>query len=127
MSSPSDTAAEIVTLEARRYQAMLDRDLETLEPLLSDDLILIHSNTDRDDKTRFLNTIRDGDLVYNDIRREDTEIKVAGETAVVYGHNVMDIVLGGKDVILDNIMLAVWTREGGRWKLLSVQSTPVKK
>lgn len=49
MQAPTATT-EIKTLEDRRYKAMLNNDVATLDQLLSDKLVYTHSNGQRDTK-----------------------------------------------------------------------------
>ena len=62
----SETAmtAQINDLEDRRYAAMVDADLDTLDDLLADDVIYTHSDASVDTKTSYLDMLRSGRLVY---------------------------------------------------------------
>ena len=53
----TDVAEEIRELENRRYQAMTDADIATLDELLSADLVYGHSDASRDSKQSYLSLI----------------------------------------------------------------------
>lgn len=67
MSTNDNETKQIIALEKRRYQAMLDGDLATLSDLCSDKLYYIHSNGDRDDKESYLAKVRSNVFVYHNI------------------------------------------------------------
>ena len=60
--NPSETVttAQINDLEDRRYAAMVDADLDTLDDLLADDVIYTHSDASVDTKTSYLDMLRSG-------------------------------------------------------------------
>ena len=61
----TDVAKEIRELENRRYQAMADADIASLDELLSADLVYGHSDASRDSKQSYLDKVADG---YLDLR-----------------------------------------------------------
>lgn len=113
-------------LEDERYRAMQAADIATLDRLLADKMVLVHSSAVADDKKAYLGTLSSGTLVYRRIDREGTRIVPYGDNAaVVSGRVKMDAVLNGRELKLDNIILALWVREADGWRLASAQSTPL--
>ena len=117
--------ATIKALEDRRYQAMLDGDVETLGRLCADDLIYTHSLGDRDDRPSYLAKVSDGHFRYHRIERPEERIVVLGDTAVVAGRMVADVTVAGAAKSLDNRSLAVWVKTADGWRFLAYQPTPV--
>lgn len=113
-------------LEDERYRAMESSDIAALDRLLADTMVLVHSSAMADDKKAYLATLSSGTLTYGRIERTGTKIVPHGDNAaVVSGRVWMDAVLNGRDLKLDNIILALWVRGENGWQLASAQSTPI--
>lgn len=121
----SAAAGEIKVLEDRRYDAMLRNDLATLDELLSEELVYTHSNGQRDTKVEYLSQVESGHFKYFAISRPEEEIRVFGDMAMVVGRMVARVTVGGAERRLDNRSLAIWIRQGGRWRFVAYQPTPV--
>ena len=52
-------------------------------------------------------------------------VSVTGDIGLAYHHIEIDAHHKGKDLHLVNLMLAVWTREDGVWRLLAIHSGAV--
>jgi hypothetical protein len=114
---------EIVELEDRRFQAMLDGDVETLQELLSERLMYTHSDGRVDSKDGYLATLADGGP-YVSIDHPIREIVATEHVALVSGAMVATLERGSVTSRLDNATLSVWVREEGRWRYLAFQPTP---
>lgn len=117
----------IMDLEERRYAAMLANDADMLAPLLDDEVTYIHSSAVSDSKQAYLNSIREGRLVYHAFRREYAAVvPMTAANFLVTGRIGIDITLNAKPYKLDNLFVAVWwARTQDAWRLISWQSTPV--
>jgi ketosteroid isomerase-like protein len=56
----TDDVPAVLAAEDRRYQAMLDGDLEALDALCADELSYTHSNGVRDTKAEYFGKLREG-------------------------------------------------------------------
>jgi ketosteroid isomerase-like protein len=120
----TDVAAQIRELEARRYQAMTDGDLATLDELLSADLVYAHSDASRDTKQSYLDKIATGDFDYGPMSHPEAAIVVHGDCVIVVGDMRGEVkIAGGNTRVLNSSALAVWVREGDKWVLLAFQPT----
>ncbi len=120
-------ANQLRELEDRRYQAMLEGDLDTLSELCSDKLFYTHSNGDRDGKASYLAKVRSGVFVYHSIAHPADRILIANGTALITGRMTADVAVNGETRHIDNSYLAVWTREQGIWRFVAYQPTPLLK
>ncbi len=118
-------AAAIRKLEDERYAAMLHRDVATLDRLLHDDLVYVHSNGAADMKATYVAGLRDGVLEYRRIERSDVTVKVYPHAALVFSRNSMSVTVRGQAREVEARMLAVWTRLGETWQVIGVQSAAV--
>ncbi len=119
--SDNDIAA-LEALEDRRYAAMLAADAATLEELLHDELLYMHSTGGADTKASYLAGLRDRVFAYKKITRDDQTVRVHGDIGMVFNHMQADVVIRGNLHHLDNRLLAVWSRDGGQWRLIGLQS-----
>jgi len=121
----TDDAQAVLAAEDRRYQAMLDGDLETLDALCADQLSYTHSNGVRDTKAEYFAKVREGYYVYHRIDHPVERVAVAGDAAVVIGRMTADLTSGGARKTIDCLATAVWTRGADGWRLLAYAPTPL--
>jgi ketosteroid isomerase-like protein len=119
----TDVAGHIRELEARRYQAMTDGDVSTLDQLLSADLVFTHSDTSVDTKQSYLDKVRRGFFNYGPLSHPERVIVVHGDCAIVAGDMRGEIQIDGQTRVLNSSVLVVWTRENDNWLLLAFQPT----
>jgi len=115
----------VVAAEERRYRAMLDADLTTLDAVCAAELSYAHSSGARDTKDQYLAKLRSGYYVYRRIDHPVDRVAVVGDTAVVIGRMTADVDVDGIPKTIDNLALAVWTRASGSWQLLASAPTPL--
>ena len=122
---PTHTAPQAVLVaEDRRYRAMQDADLTTLDQLCAEELSYAHSSGVRDTKSEYLDKVRSGYYVYRRIDHPVDRVEVLGDTAVVVGRMTADVEVQGVLKTIDSLALAVWTRASGDWRLLAYAPTP---
>ena len=118
------TAKQISVLEARRYQAMTDADIATLDELFSADLVYTHSDATSDSKQSYLDRVATGFFRYGPMTHPEHSIVVRGDCAVVIGDMRGEVLVNGATMrALNSRTLAVWVREDGNWALLAFQPT----
>ena len=123
--SDHDDVRTVLAAEDRRYRAMQDADLTTLDQLCADELSYAHSNGARDTKHEYLEKVRSGYYVYRRVDHPVSRVEVVGDAAIVVGRMTADLDVDGTPRTIDNLVLAVWTRASGRWQLLAFAPTPL--
>ena len=113
----------VLDAEERRYRAMLEADLTTLDELCADELSYAHSSGARDTKAEYFGKVRSGYYVYRRIDHPVERVEVVGDTAIVVGRLTADIDVQDVPKTIDNLTLAVWTRASGAWRLLAYAPT----
>lgn len=119
----SDEVAAVLAAEDRRYQAMIDTDLDTLDRMLDDRLSYAHSSGARDTKAEYLEKVRSGYYDYLTIEHPIERVEVVGDTAMVIGRMTSDLTVQGTRKTIDNLALSVWVRAAGDWRLLAYAPT----
>jgi hypothetical protein len=112
-------------LEERRYRAMLDGDVATLESLLDDELTYTHSSGVVDTKATYLAGVRDKVWEYKNISRENERVIERAGCALVFCRLRIDLSVRGAPRKVDSNALAVWAQDGDQCRLLAVHSSPV--
>ncbi|MFD2091004.1 nuclear transport factor 2 family protein [Blastococcus deserti] len=125
--SREDDVRAVLAAEDERYAALLGPDLDTLDRLYDERLSYAHSSGVRDTKAEYLGKIRSGYYVYQRVEHSTERVETAGGTVVVIGRMTADLTVEGTPKTIDNLALAVWTRDTGRWQLLAYASTPLPR
>jgi ketosteroid isomerase-like protein len=124
---PNDNEEQRAVLDAedRRYRAMVDADLETMDRLCADGLSYAHSSGVRDTKQEYFEKVRSGFYEYHSVDHPVERVEVVGDTAIVVGRMTADLTVRGTRKTIDNLALAVWTKDDGEWRLLAYAPTPL--
>jgi ketosteroid isomerase-like protein len=125
MTIDTNTNAGTAVLQAEdaRFRAMLERDGGALENALADDLSYVHSTARFETKTDHLANVRDGKPYYRGIAPRDRQVRLLGDTAIITGVSNMHVERDGTEQRFTIRYLAVYRREGDRWRMAAWQST----
>jgi hypothetical protein len=92
---------------------------------LSDRLTYTHSTALTESKAEYLASVAKGVFKYRDIKISERTIREAGGAVLVAGRITIDILIDGQPKLLQSRFLNVWTEEGGDWRMIAWQSTPI--
>jgi Domain of unknown function (DUF4440) len=120
---PPDMNAVLTSLEARRFKALVEGDLVTLDRMLADDLTYTHATGWTQSKSELLESLRSGKLRYLSIEPANEKVRAYGTTAVGTGRAVFKVRLEGKELNVQLRFIDVYVRRHGRWQLVAWQST----
>ena len=115
---------EIEALDAKRQQALLDGDIDTVAGLLAPSLRYTHSSAASDDRDAYLESLR-SKYRYQAFKDLGRTFQVHGDTVLVFGDTRIDVHVNGTPKVVMARYLAVWVRQGGQWKFAAWQSTPI--
>jgi len=117
----------VMDADARRYAAMKNADIETLDSLLHDQFYYTHFTGLTDRKSAYLDNIRAGKVTYGSAQTSDTTLSIYGTTAVMHGRMQLDCYAAdGRHFPLDNLFTAVWVDCDDKWRLAAWASTGAK-
>lgn len=116
--------------EEERRQALLTGDWLTLDSLLSDDLVYVHSTTARDNKVSLMAKLESGELQYLRVNFEDLDAHGAGNCVVITGRLSAEISKQGQSKQIRSLFMTVWSLvDTGsaiqKWQLTAHQGTPL--
>jgi ketosteroid isomerase-like protein len=123
------TEEDLNQLEDKRYTALIEGDWGTVDALLADEFFYNQGGGGSVTKAGFLGYMKAGDAKVRKAVREDADIRLYGDTAVITGIAHVDVTLKGEDRVLHSRYLHVWVKKGDSWKLAARQATylPDKK
>lgn len=118
------TAEAVLKAEDARCRALMEKDLEALENLLSRDLVFVHSSGHRDDYDRHMEILRSPYLHYPNIVRKGMKVRLMGSVAIMTGQADITVQVEGQPAnTVKAHVLQVWEHDHGRWRMSAYQAT----
>ena len=77
----------------------------------------------RDTKASFIESLRSGKVVYRNMTRGDTNVRVFGNIAIITGGAVFEVTAGGADKTLNVLFHSVWIKREPGLQFVSWQAT----
>jgi ketosteroid isomerase-like protein len=116
---------EVRAADARRMDAMVKGDVQTLSSLLAPDLTYTHSTGEVQTREIFLDTISSGRLDYVSMVPSDVRVRILGDrAAVITGRADVKLIAQGKENTVALRFTSVWSRSGDAgWQMVVWQST----
>jgi ketosteroid isomerase-like protein len=125
LSVVSDTRDEILALERRRCDALVECDSSALADLIGDDYVYVHSNGDVDDRASYLRLFESGKLRYSRFEHQDVRVRQFGPTAVINAVTTLDVPIGDGARTINVRSSMVWARSRDAWKQVLWHATIV--
>jgi hypothetical protein len=116
---------EVAAQVERLRLAMITPDKAILGSLTSDDLSYGHSSGVIEDKAAFVSSLVEKKSVFTSITLEDQSIRVSGNTAIVRHKLVGDTFNNNTPGKVDILVIMVWQKQNGQWKLLARQAAKI--
>jgi len=114
---------KVIDLDRQRMEAMAKKDLSKLNELIADDLIYTHSSARLDTKQSLIGNMESGSTVYTSVVPSDVKAQDLGDTVVLTGSCKISVMSGGKPNSFGVRFTDVWANKGGRWQMVTWQST----
>ena len=106
-------------------KTLITPDKKVLEELAADELTYGHSTGLIEDKAAFIDAMVKGRVVFTSITVSDQTIKIAGDVAIVRQHFIADLNNNNMPSKVDIIVLLIWQKQKGQWKLLARQAAKI--
>jgi ketosteroid isomerase-like protein len=116
-------AQTVIALDRRRMEAMAQKDLRTLDELISDDLVYTHSSARLDSKRSLIEAMESGRTVYTAVVPSDVKAQDYGDTVVLTGSARISVNSGGNAMNFGVRFTDVYVNKGGHWQMVAWQST----
>ena len=116
-------AQKIIDLDRKRMTAMAEKDYAALNELLADDLVYTHSSARIDTKQSLIGNMQSGATVYNAVEPSDVKAQDLGSAVVLTGVARIRVTSGGKPNAFGVRFTDVYANKGGKWQMVTWQST----
>ena len=113
----------VIDLDKKRMQAMAQKDLATLNALISEDLVYTHSSARIDTKKSLIGAMESGGTVYTGVEPSNVEAQDLGDTVVLTGNAKISVNSGGRAMNFGVRFTDVWANKGGKLQMVAWQST----
>ena len=119
-----DDKKQIEQLYKQMYQAMIAKDIATLNTILAEGSVLIHMTGTKQPKKQYLHEIENGTLNYYSVEDDEISITVNGTTAEMTGRSrVNAAVYGGGRHTWRLQMKSKLAKNDGRWQFLESKAS----
>lgn len=124
LAQTADEKAVATAVEKFR-KAMIAADKATLESMTADELSYGHSNGLIEDKAAFVDQFVTGKSVFLTINLADQTIRISNDAAIVRHRLTGDTNNNKVPGKVDLVVLTVWQKRKGEWKLLARQAAKI--
>jgi len=122
---PGSEAEELTVLERRLVAAIGARDLKEYDALVAADYVVIEAAGTERTKAQVMESYRSGQRGYRDLKIDELEAHLFGDTAVVHARTSGVRQIDGKEEVNRVRYIRVWARRSGRWQAGAQMSTPL--
>ena len=119
----ADNRQTIIDLDKKRMTAMAQKDIVTLNELISDDLIYTHSSARLDTKQSLIGNMESGSTVYTAVEPSDVKAQDLGDTVVLTGACRISVMSQGRPNSFSVRFTDVYANTGDKWQMVAWQST----
>ena len=113
----------VIDLDKKRMTAMAQKDIATLNTLLSADLIYTHSSARLDTKQSLIGNMESGSTVYTAVEPSDVKVQDLGDAVVLTGSCRISVTAQGRPNSFSVRFTDVYANKGGQWQMVTWQST----
>lgn len=107
-------------------KAIVRADAQALNRIMAEDFYFTYP-LEGDDKAQFISDITSGDLKIKHIAREQTHVRVFGNTAVLTARDSATWLYHGRELAGQYKILSVFTERDGHWQLCAIQACPMQQ
>jgi ketosteroid isomerase-like protein len=115
----------VLKIEQQWEDALINSDVAALERIYDDSLIYTHSNGSVDNKTVYVGNIKSGVTKYQSMKRDDINVSVYGNTALVTCHWEVHVLAGGNKINTNARYMHVYVKRKNGWKMVAHQATRI--
>ena len=121
---PIEVEQALRRLNASWIEAFLRRDTDTLDRIMASDFVFIYP-LDGDGKDRFIDDVRSGDLIVESLDRDNVDVRIYGDTAVVTSIDDAKWRYKGHQILGYYRVVNIYSRRQETWQLVSIQACPI--
>lgn len=116
--SAANDSLEVLQLHEKKFEWMILENLDSLDALLAEDVLYVHSNGWVETKEEVLENIGTAHLSYHRVDIQSQSARIYGQTAIVTGLATFSVALDGNPITLDLLYSETYHRLRGQWKMV---------
>lgn len=124
--SPIEIEQHIRQLNDEWVKAIVRADSEALDHIMADDFYFTYP-LEGDDKAQFIADITSGNLKIKHIAREQLNVRVFGNTAVLTARDSATWLYHGRELAGQYKIMSVFSERHGQWQLCTIQACPMQQ
>jgi hypothetical protein len=109
----------VMQLFYKKFEWMKTLRFDSLNQMLDDNLMYIHSNGWVENREDVTNNLKTGKLVYRHVAVSEASVRLYGNTAIVTGKGAFSGVNSGTEFSLNLLFTEVYVKKNNRWLLAS--------
>jgi len=129
-STESDRATkyeqELMTMMDQLTAAYLAADTDEINRIYAEDCIITNSAGAVITKSDLINLIESGAVKYESFERDDLMVRIYGTTAVISAAITTKTEVQGHEYTGRSRLITVWIKQGGKWRFVAGQWTPIQ-
>ena len=114
---------QIRAAEKNWAEAVVARNVAALDKIFTDKLIYAHSTGIIENKQQYLERLKSGAQKYEKVHHEETRVVLYGDSAAA--HSMVRMSGNSSGRLFDDhvMMMHLWVKQGGTWRLAAHQTT----
>jgi hypothetical protein len=113
-----DIEKHVLHCSARKFDWMVNKNLDSLAQVLHPNVQYIHSNGLTESRVDILENLSSGKLLLHSVTIKNAEVRIVNQLAIVTGKGTFVGVIDQKDFEVDLLYSEVWVYVDGKWLLL---------
>ncbi len=109
---------EIVNLSKRKFEWLINNEMDSLDALLDDQLVYIHSNGLIESKQDVFDNNRSGKLKLDEVTVRESNARIFENTAIVTGKGRFIGIIDGNVFDVELLYSEVYVMKSGKWRLV---------
>ena len=116
---------ELMKVLDQLTEAYLRADTDVINRIYADDCIITGSTGAVMTKADLVKHLKSGAVKYGSYERDDLLLRLYGTTAVISAAVTSKSMSQGRESTGRSRVVTVWVKQGGKWRLVSGQGTPI--
>jgi hypothetical protein len=118
---------KVINLSAAKYRWMVNLEFDSLQAVLHDRMVYIHSNGWSENKKELIDDLRSGKLIMKSVEVQSATAHLFNQTAIVNGQAKFVGEANGTAFSFDLLYSEGYIKENGKWLLISRLATKLVK
>ncbi|HRI78461.1 MAG TPA: nuclear transport factor 2 family protein [Cyclobacteriaceae bacterium] len=117
--TPSPQEKKVLDLSVRKFNWLIGKQYDSLETLLDDHIMYVHSNGWVQNKREVIDDLKSGKLNYVKVNVKEATARIYDKAAIVNGTGTIDGMVEGKSFVLDLRYTEIYILKGKNWSFVS--------